>query len=398
MEKNIPSKAIKDNRIIKKVSHQFINARIEDQELFLKRKIMCPIQKSINESNNSLLGYFGNLEIENTLKKSFESQEEKENEGLNNFFPNELPKSYDQYLKILTQKDNMNFFLRAVSHIKKDFQNNSDFYLKLSKENDNEILLIIDNLMQNSKIIFKKKKYMQFLIQFYNSLYQESKEKLDESNKIIPYTDPSKVLLEKINIEEVIMINNHTLFIQLFKELKCFRHKEILFSKLNNNHTWIIILGNAYNYPLLEYLIGNYLTEKEFKEKNLGESLFKILEDHFLEYCIGEYLTFVMQKYIQHHFSKKMYKLVKSNFQGLIFNKKGIYVLITTIKTLLSMGEENIEYKNYSNKIMKKILNFGEIICKDTYGSTLAEYVFSNYKIQAIEYFLANKSNYLLGK
>lgn len=313
---------------------------------------------------------------------------------------NELPRSFDGYLKCLTQKDNIILFVRAITNIKKLFQDESEFYSMLSKAKPSQVLLIIDNLARNGKIIFKKKKYMHFLLKFYNSLYQESTIKTEDSNNLTnyTYTDLSQVLLERINIEDILSIKSHPLVILLFRELKCFRHREIFFSKLNNDHVWMLILENTYNYPLLEYLIEDLLNQKEFKGSNLGEPLFKLLEERFLEYCIGEFSTFVIQKYIQNHFSKKLFKLIKSNILNLILNKNGTYIVITTIKTLLSSSEENPEMKRLSNKLMRKILSYGEIICKDSYGSTLVEYVFETYKTQAIDYFLENKASHIYGK
>lgn len=257
--------------------------------------------------------------------------------------------------------------------------------------------LISDNLLSKSQIIFKKRKYVNFLVKFY--LFLNKQYKRQELLPKITLTDYSKILLERINISKIITLKGYPLIILLFKELVSYQHLEILFSKFNDESTWLCLLENQHSFPLLEYFLEFCLTIREFKDKNLGKSLFILLEQKFEEYCLGEYSTYVMQKYISFHFSKSIYKLVKKNILNLIMNgKNGLCIINTVICTLSKNEGESKELRKYSEKIMKRILDLNEELCTNIYWSSIIENVISTYQIKAVEYFLETKSNNILGK
>lgn len=338
------------------------------------------------------LDFFGTLEVlealekkEATLKASINSLSSKEEELIN----------------WLTQKANLILFLKVISNIKTMANHEDDFYLNISKCDSNKISTMIDNLASKSAIMFKKRKYDNFVVNFYRCLYKEHQRKLPlktDSNIDINNTDYSKVLLEKIDISKILQLKSYPLITLLFKEVKDFQHQETLYSKFNDENTWLILLENPNFHPLVFFLIEVFLTQSEFKAKNQSKILFEVIEKKFVEYSLGDNSTFVMQKYIELHFSKSLYKLLKRNLINLVSNKNGQCVVNTAISTLVKTEGNFSKLKKYSEKFMIKILDLLEELSSFIYGSSVIENVFFAYKIKAIDYFLCYKGNLVLSK
>jgi hypothetical protein len=69
--------------------------------------------------------------------------------------------------------------------------------------------------------------------------------------------------------------------------------------------------------------------------------------------------------------------------------RNGIFVVISGLKA----------YKGVELfKLLDRIMEISEVLCKNTYASTLMEYVFSNYTAYAATIFINQKLGYLLGK
>eukprot|EP00340_Litonotus_pictus_P010321 CAMPEP_0170518290 /NCGR_PEP_ID=MMETSP0209-20121228/4016_1 /TAXON_ID=665100 ORGANISM="Litonotus pictus, Strain P1" /NCGR_SAMPLE_ID=MMETSP0209 /ASSEMBLY_ACC=CAM_ASM_000301 /LENGTH=463 /DNA_ID=CAMNT_0010803793 /DNA_START=125 /DNA_END=1513 /DNA_ORIENTATION=+ len=266
------------------------------------------------------------------------------------------------YVYALTQQKDSQLFLSATAIPGKDFK---QVVTHLEKDQEK----VFSNFTTSLKQILNQEVSFNFFLSYYQALDSTS----------------SALLLSALEFDSLIKhLPSSETFLILLKELKTDDHREIIFAKLNKCSIWRTFLETNKGKNLIIFILNSFLKRQTFIEKHLGEKLFSLFYEHFVELSLNKNSTFVIQAFIEHFPSQMLFDKVLYNISNLAFNRNGVFTLICALKAF------------NSKNLMERILNMTEVLYTDMYASTLIEQVFSMYECQAVEYFLKRKKDHLL--
>jgi hypothetical protein len=262
--------------------------------------------------------------------------------------------------------------LKYYSHITDP---NNELYnselLKLSEINSHEISnLQISSINQNNQTdslnenINKKKPYAQKNNNF--KLKGEIEIKKVESNnnnekKIIKEIKPDDLIIAKINQSTIIRINpeiyrnesyeflSNNLYILLKDQLGC----KFLQEKLEKDpytalaHFFPVLIPNIVE--LMNNYFANYFIQKMFPYLNQEqiEYILKIIKPDFLEICVNNHGTRVIQRIMDFLITEKnrylFFEIIKPLFTNLINEVNGTHIIYKFIKVFLEFSEASNE-------------------------------------------------------
>ena len=262
--------------------------------------------------------------------------------------------------------------LKYYSHITDP---NNELYnselLKLSEINSHEIRnMQISSINQNNQTdslnenINKKKPYAQKNNNF--KLKGEIEIKKVESNnnnekKIIKEIKPDDLIIAKINQSTIIRINpeiyrnesyeflSNNLYILLKDQLGC----KFLQDKLEKDsytalaHFFPVLIPNIVE--LMNNYFANYFIQKMFPYLNQEqiEYILKIIKPDFLEICVNNHGTRVIQRIMDFLITEKnrnlFFEIIKPLFTNLINEVNGTHIIYKFIKVFLEFSEASNE-------------------------------------------------------
>ena len=153
--------------------------------------------------------------------------------------------------------------------------------------------------------------------------------------------------------------------------------QKVFFDKIN----WKEICFHKNAKSICEFMIDT------FSEQMETNFLFQYIESNVIEFSINNNSTYVVQHYITKTKSESVLLQIMTNLLYFTESRNGVFVVLTALNT-------------YKNKklfaLIDLIIEKSEILCKETYGSTLIEKVFNNFITYAPQKFVFSKKQHLL--
>lgn len=158
---------------------------------------------------------------------------------------------------------------------------------------------------------------------------------------------------------------------------------KIVLSKFDNPKIWKEAILNKYGKNIVEFFINEILEGFPV----IRRRLYELIECLIIEFSRRNYATFVVQTYLSKERSRSALKTIGENIMNITSCRNGVFVVISATK---SYAGEDLQY------LLSRIVEFSEILSKNSFSSTLIEYVFINHKC-AVNSFVRLKSHHFLG-
>lgn len=159
---------------------------------------------------------------------------------------------------------------------------------------------------------------------------------------------------------------------------------DLLYQQINSEDIWEALISSKNGKNVIETLMSNFFKNNP----SCHSKLFSVIHSNFLNFSKSNYTTFVVQKYISIFRSGEAFSLVQLNFDALISNRNGIFVIISALK---SFKKEKLSL------LLDMIMDKVEILSKGIYTSTMIEFVFKTFPQFCVD-FTNSKLAYLIGK
>lgn len=272
-------------------------------------------------------------------------------------------------------KDNIsggsNFLLYFESFLPKgNIQNNLNFkQFFYSLKNDTK-KLIIDFFSKNVIQFLSSVQFCMKLAHFYFCLD----------------ADDALTLCSNIKISMIIDFNVCDEFLNFLNYVNRTQEKDSFVIQLFDYNLLSKVIFDKSGKNIIIHMFDKFYSNTEALQKLAN--IFFYLDSNFLNFSTTNFSTYVIQHYVRHFQTQAAYDLSIMNIDNLINNRNGVFVLVAILET------------HNSQRIfetLKLILKNLEVYTNGKYSSTLMEFVFNNFP-ESVEYFILNKSKYLLGK
>lgn len=210
-----------------------------------------------------------------------------------------------------------------------------------------------------------------FLIKLFSGL--SSKEKIS--------------LISDLDLMAACMQPNYKSLIDLFNSFPTSDTEIIgqILNKFDSVQVWRQLIANKYGKNVVEFFIQNFLSYFVYKRKKLYE----LLETSLIEFSKKNYATFVIQAYLEKEKSKSALKTIIDNLSDITSCRNGVFVVISATKVYV---DEEL------TQLLDKIISLSDTLSKNSYASTLVEYIFFNHTQYSALKFIKDKSDCFLGK
>ncbi len=283
--------------------------------------------------------------------------------------------NYNDIMITSMLKDNViggnNFLVYFETFLPKgNLQNNPNFKLFFYSLNTDTRNVILDFFAKNIIQFLSSLQFCMKLAHFYFCLEPEE----------------ALILCNNIKISTIIDFNVTDEFINFLNYINRVQEKDSFVMQLFDYNLFTKVILDKSGKNIIIHMLDKFYSAKESPQKL--SNIFYYLDNNFLNFSMTNFSTYVIQHYVRHFQTQSAYDLTILNINNLINNRNGVFVIVSVLETHNSTR---------ISETLKLILKNLEIYTNGKYSSTLMEYVFNNFQ-EAVEFFILNKSKFLLGK